>query len=299
MKGKRPANNARKVLEWIKRETNRQQTVPFCPWGGEIDGLTLDNTCTVDCHLYMIHLILIDEQFKAVKEWLHSQCKENPVASVLLRVSKLFEKKKWAEGKLIWIRETNPEAIDSEMGNVNLFGSEYDFFVGHYSTLQESVTENVCSNDNCPERGIERKYTEIVLHDSDTRTIQGAIDEWQNNSMDMVRCREKDPVSKRSCKGYRNWTRRRFTNSNIPKLVIANIENIKGEVSVGEEVVINDIRYSVYAITFGNGSHFIAVFNKNGSQQVYDGLKTSVEPLNILPARFSHVHVLLVMKVTD
>lgn len=89
------------------------------------------------------------------------KAEKNHVAGALLRVSELFATKKWANGKLLWVRQTNPEVISRN--RANLYGSEYDFFVSAYGQLQESTSRSICSHPECPDRIIERNTSEIVL----------------------------------------------------------------------------------------------------------------------------------------
>lgn len=143
-----------------KQETPKSEDCdnpfPFRPWGRMADGIRLDNTCTIDNLLLMMHLLMTSND--SIKKLVQHN---GDIGKILIEVSDMFNKQQWAMGKLHWVRQTVSNLIAD--GEVDLYGTEHYFFVRHLAPFQEHTTNSVCSNSTCPERSIARTSGEILL----------------------------------------------------------------------------------------------------------------------------------------
>lgn len=138
----------------MKQRTNR--STPHCPWGGDFENHQFRNTCTIDNLLYIFHRLILERQ--DVRLWLQEST--NSVSETLLRVSDLFSKNKWAEGKFVWYTE---HVNETPKERINLFGTEVQYFVSAESVMQPNVSTQNCSNTNCGHPKTERTTFEILL----------------------------------------------------------------------------------------------------------------------------------------
>ncbi|XP_060587527.1 uncharacterized protein LOC132743033 [Ruditapes philippinarum] len=131
---------------------------------------------------------------------------------------------------------------------------------------------------------------------TERRTIQDSLDFWSSNrDIVLQKCRKKRQGRKRICTGHRVWQPRRFQNGDIlPEVLIVNVEACVFKTKIGEVVTVGpSSRYTVFAITYGNGNHFICEFFHDGSGKLYDGLKNKVQPQKKEMHGYTQVHALL------
>ena len=118
--------------------------LPHCPWGGRFKKTHMSNTCTIDNFLYLLYVLIYNNDH--IRAWFEAESAGNPVAALILRIANLFHAGRWSEGKFEWITAN----IQSHPGrDIDLFGTETEYFVVHYGELQTNTSELTCSNERC------------------------------------------------------------------------------------------------------------------------------------------------------
>lgn len=136
-----------------KKKTHDGAFPDVLPWNGNYNGKDMVNTCTIDNHLYGIHLLLLRRKCM-VKTFNES---EDPALNTLLQIHNEFKKKNFALGKYLWIAQF-PELLRSAQ-NIDLYGSEEDYFFSRLSCCS-TISSSICSNKFCssPTRPLSSKF---------------------------------------------------------------------------------------------------------------------------------------------
>jgi len=110
-------------------------------WGGKVGSTVLDNTCTIDNGLTILHLFhQRKEEFRNCLE-LYKDCEP---FTTLKTVLSLMDEENFDQAKLLWARLTT----DS---HTNLFGEETEFMMSHFDRQWKSRTVSTCSFHDCTE----------------------------------------------------------------------------------------------------------------------------------------------------
>lgn len=134
---------------------NKRQVEKVFPsvmkWGGKHNGVHLENTCTIDNALTILHLKYIENvNFESNVSVINDD-----LFNTLLTIFSLMSDKKYEEAKLIW---TNHMDIKIEK-STNLFCDEVDFFVKCLDGEWKSYTTSICDNTSCAHPLIESRIT--------------------------------------------------------------------------------------------------------------------------------------------
>ena len=223
------------------------------------------NTCTIDNHLYGIH-VLLSKREDLLQEFQES---EDNILKLLVQIHKEFTKKNFSHGKYLWVSQFQKFDFQ-QMSLVNLFGSEYDFF---FSKLDCCITEctSICSNNECHKKSktlCSKMLCLSTILDSTATNFQNALNDWLNSE----KVKPCTGLSKRKkCTGMRTISQRAFVSRHLShcrtgsdKLCVDNPKHNKSE----------KLYYSWQYTTYGNGGHSISIHKSQGQKNyLYDGLK--------------------------
>lgn len=103
----------------------------------------MTNTCTIDNLLYNLHLAI--KRGPGIKDDLEKASKHDVWVSTLLQVHKLFQKKDWAQGKLLRLNQ-----IGRFIGQSwDAFGTKEDMITCRLQFLHSTEIRQECINPSC------------------------------------------------------------------------------------------------------------------------------------------------------
>ena len=140
--------NKRDVLKETSTDTSKCLPVVM-KWGGTHNGSHLENTCTIDNALTILHMkFLENKQFsKNISE------QGDILFKTLLTIFKLMSEENFEEAKFVWLTHMNIPVGRS----TNLYGDELDFFVQFFDRQWKTSTTSICDNANCNHSFIESR----------------------------------------------------------------------------------------------------------------------------------------------
>ena len=201
------------------------------------------------CHVLFTFCPLMLDEFIALsntEKW----------AGILTDVHKLFDKKQYTKGKLLWLRQF-PQFHGE--GRWDCFGSEQDLFFCMMSVFITSVYTTTCSNaSTCSMPVTVKQCTSICLSwpDNCHITFQDSIDEWYKNCHKPSRCRSVHVETGASCTGEVSTSRRQPVMADPPMVYfevdLCPLSRLPTEIKLP-----NGKRYSLFCITYGNEGHFV------------------------------------------
>ena len=95
-------------------------------WGGEHNGVSMTQTCTVDCGLQIMHMIFT--HFPHIREEIEEN--SDPSLRVLLQCTDLVASKESSHAKYMWLQHTRAYTASDDQTTWNAWGGEATNFVG-------------------------------------------------------------------------------------------------------------------------------------------------------------------------
>ena len=232
------------------------------PWNTWHDQKELTNTCTIDNMLFFFHVL------QRERNDINDMFKNSPDQKLnfLHKIHCLFQQENWAAGKYAWISSFMNIACNTEC--VDLLGGEDQFFFDHLP-VNHTTFKSTCDNPSCVQKVSLLISKEIGLEPQShsVKSFKTSLNNWFDN----VRQRE---CRKDGCNGVRNNSPRHFVNQNIFFFMELSLSPWPPT----DSVVINGVKYLLYAVTYGNGHHFISCLRIRGNWYHYDGLSEYHEP---------------------
>ncbi|XP_060573252.1 uncharacterized protein LOC132731143 [Ruditapes philippinarum] len=238
-------------------------------WGGKVGPTVLDNTCTIDNGLTVVHLFhQRKEEFRNFLA-LYEECEP---FTTLKTVLSLMDEKNFNQAKLVWARlSTN--------SHTNLFGEETEFMMSHFDRQWKSRTVSKCSFDECSEPMRESKTkTGISLNlDETIENMQEVVNRW-------LRCETPctargdlgEPGDDTACEGVRQ-TRRMIKQAGpvaalrVYELCMADQISFHNLMS-SKEINIDDRVFELAGVTMYKEGHFCAIVFLDEEKYWYDAL---------------------------
>ena len=133
-------------------------------WRGHSEGQVLQNTCTIDNGLTILHL-KITENINVQQKLDQNKSR---LFSTLLSVFALMSEECFASAKLIWVNFTEKTTPAGAIRD--LYGDESDFFFSFFDPEWRSRVNSTCDDMSCPQRykesgeiqGVTLRYLIIV-----------------------------------------------------------------------------------------------------------------------------------------
>lgn len=131
----------RKTVKTYETPEETAQNLPkVMRWGGSLKETNLTNTCTIDNGLTILHLF--HTQNNDFNTFLSNERGET--CHTLLTVLQLMNNGDFTQAKLVW-------ASSSGTNVTNLYGDEFDYFMGLFDREWKSKTVSRCDGESCPE----------------------------------------------------------------------------------------------------------------------------------------------------
>lgn len=237
-----------------------QRSLKPLPWNTTHIGIMMINTCTVDNFLMLAHILV--QTRPDIKEYIH----EHPHRSlaVLHDISALFIKGKFAEGKFLWLDQF--EEFKDDMEQWDAHGTEDQYVYEKLALIFSSTSRSRCSVPTCPD--IDQTTRIINYFDAaGVNTLQEGVQKWVTNNTTRPCTVMAQGIG---CVGERTSTKRAFTEG-LPFLLPIEVSNCA--LPIQENMEIENKRYTLMGVTYGNGGHFCSNLKMNNKWYFYDGLK--------------------------
>jgi hypothetical protein len=233
-----------------------KQKIPSAlPWNGNVktsDGseVQMTNTCTVDNGLYIVHVLLTSRADLEVsfKE------SNNSTYKLLYKIHKLFQSRKYAQGKYIWFQQFTEF---THTLTINSFGGEDQFFFSKFRDTTSTVFQSSYNNGSCPQPASVHYGVIITFSPAEScqlNSLGDAVAHWFKNEKTKP-CTQMSTGNMR-CSGVRTYEERCFMENHPPPLIPIDISNCPFHIN--DELIVKDARYRLLGVTYGSGGHFIA-----------------------------------------
>ncbi|CAG2213077.1 unnamed protein product [Mytilus edulis] len=282
------------VTGTLKLQIKTSSPIKAVPWNGTFKGNDMTNTCTVDnmlfcCHVLLTHRPDIVETFRRSK---------NKIYNLLHQIHLLFKDSKFAEGKFQWIKQfPNQSTTSGLIKTWNMWGGENDFFFNKMSDT-ETVYTIKCSNPSC-RTPVNMRRSRMVCFDEQARTLEEGITLWLENSMNRP-CNNLDLQTNDRCTGSSSSSARVFVNGS-PLILPLDVGFCRWT-QMPDQIALANTRYTIQALTYGNGGHFTSSIRIQNTWYLYDGLQEyhttgngiTKQPKPIPPPTYTKSHAVYV-----
>lgn len=128
-------------------------------------------------------------------------------------VHEYFKTGEFVLGKLHWL-ELLPQTIDLTQSVIDIFGSEFDYFISAMVNELRTTRKSVCNDNLCPKPVVLSESSEVILSaDAQTSTSQNSfivfVSSWLHNK-NPSHCFRKNDLSNSLCQGSRSQSGRIF-----------------------------------------------------------------------------------------
>ena len=128
-------------------------------WGGEYNGISLTQTCTVDTGLQIMHMIFT--YFPHIRKEVERS--SDSTLRVLLQCTQLVAIKESSHAKYVWLEHTQAFTSSDDNTLWNVWGGEASNFVGRILSLQTTTATSTCSEVDCKRQQRTITNREVIL----------------------------------------------------------------------------------------------------------------------------------------